>query len=647
MNKSIRKLLGAAVLLAATLVQASGDFKDHGVPVPVNSNHGCTVARGDHGQNVMVMLMKDYQGLCGFYQFDFTTGAQHYTAVPEEMRRQAEGVFSSLYSSRNRYYVHAGAALWEYNPENFELRHWKVGAGMGMAMTEDDAGRIWCVSYPDGRVICYNPAKNVCRDFGPARKEAWPQYNRAMAADDTGILYYGVGITRSQFCAFDPKVGHAIDLLPDEERVPQSYGMVFRADDGKVYGVVTPSFNQHKASELLEHARTKGIGPWYCFYRGKMTKLSSPPDFTLKPIATGSQLFSNPVCADGSRIDRVDPVERIVRCIEKGKTISAKMVYESNGAHISSVEALPDGKITGASSFPMRNFVFDPADGSFIHRNGCVQWNTMAVWENHLFVGGYNGGWFIDWDLSKPWAGLPRHLKDAKINPVCLGNVGAPLIRPHALICTADGRYLIMGGTPAYGTVGGALALYDRRGNKLEVIPNEAMVPLHSVYALVQLPDGRIFGGTTVEAGTGGKAEATRAEIFQFDLAMKKLVRHEPVTPTTTRIRQMCLLDNGRILCMADPNSLLLFDPDTWKMTALPALPEELGKIVWQQGPRALIKGDGRVFVLCQYGLGEFDPGTGKVSLVCRFPIKAATGGAYSGGRVYFAAGSHLYSVKP
>ena len=76
-------------------------------------------------------------------------------------------------------------------------------------------------------------------------------------------------------------------------------------------------------------------------------------------------------------------------------------------------------------------------------------------------------------------------------------------------------------------------------------------------------------------------------------------------------------------------------------------LAEELGRIVWQQGPRSLITGDGRVFVLCSEGLGEFDPADGSVKVVCRFPIKAATGGAFTGGRLYFAAASHLYSVRP
>ena len=649
-----KMLMGTALCGAAMLTSCCHggdgdcDFKDHGMPVPVNQGLGATVARGDHGQNVVIVLMNDYRGLCGFYQYDMTDGSQHYSALTEEQRKSGGGIFSSLYSTGNRFYIHAGRAFWEYNPETRSIRSWPTGGdGMGMSMTEDDEGRVWCVSYPDGRIIGYDPAKDSYRDFGPMRSEPWQQYSRAMAADDTGIVYYGVGITKGQICAFDPKTGRTTDLLPEEKRPAASDPAVFRATDGKVYAVAVPHYNSRNPADMLGHAKRNPMGPWYQLYRGKLTELPAPPEFQLKPIATGSQLFTNLVCADGSRIDTVDPVEGIVSGVEKGRAFSDKLVYDSLGAHVSSLEALPDGRITGGSAFPMRNFVFDPADGSSLHRNGCVQWNTMVVWKEHLFVGGYTGGWFVDWDLTKPWAGIPRHLKDAKINPLCLGNVGTPLIRPHALLCTPDGRYLVMGGTPEYGTTGGALGLYDRQEKRVEVIPNERMVPLQSIYALAQLPDGRIFGGTTVEAGTGGLVQAKCAEIFQFDLAAKKLVRHEPVSPATNRLREMEVLADGRILCMADPNRLMIFEPDAWKMTELPPLPEELGKIVWQQGPRSLITGDGRVFVLCSEGLGEFDPADGSVKVVCRFPIKAATGGAFTGGRLYFAAGSHLYSVRP
>jgi len=652
MKKSFWKSAALSAMLAVPLLNgccceaADGDFKDHGIPVPVNTYFGCTSAYGDRGQNVALMLMADYRGLRGFYHFDLSDRSQYYVPLPQDDKVKGDTIFSSLYSTSNRYYIQTGTALWEYNPVDRRVRYWPTEWGYGMSMAEDDEGRVWCVCYPDCRLLCYDIKSDTFRDYGSLRKESWQQYSRTMAADDTGIMYFGIGITKGQICAFDPKTGKLTDLLPEDERTPQTDPAVFRATDGKVYAVAMPHYDFRTMEIMLKQARTRGVGPWYCLYRGEITKLDSPPDFQLKPCTTGAQVFTNLKFADGSRIIDPNVVEKTITYVQKGKEESAVMEYESGGAHISSLLALPDGRITGGSAFPMRNFVFDPADGSVVHRHACVQWNTMYVWKNHLFVGAYNGGWFVDWMVDKPWVEMPRNLPDAKINPVCLGNAGAPLIRPHALFCTDDGRYLVMGGTPAYGATGGALAIYDREAGKVEIVPNEELVHAQSIYSMILLPDGRIFGGTTIEAGTGGATRTTDAEIFQFDLKTRKMVRHEPVVPRTYRLREMKLLPDGRILCIADLNRLMIFEPDTWKMTELPPIPAEMEGIVWQQGPRSLIEGDGRIFVLGRKALGEFDPATGAVKVICRFPVQAGSAGAYTNGRIYFASGSRLCSVS-
>ena len=47
-------------------------------------------------------------------------------------------------------------------------------------------------------------------------EENWPQYQRSVAADDTGWIYFGIGNTASQIIAFDPKTGKATAMIPEE-----------------------------------------------------------------------------------------------------------------------------------------------------------------------------------------------------------------------------------------------------------------------------------------------------------------------------------------------------------------------------------------------------------------------------------------------
>ena len=631
---------------AVAMTDLGNGFTDHGICTPVSSNKGVTTAVGARGQDVLLSLFADYRGCNGIYMIDPATGEQEFFELPFAPSGHY-GVFSSLYSRGNRYYSHHSGHLTEFDPVTKSFKVFPTHTGMGMAMTEDDEGTIWTVTYPNSGLVGYNPKTGYFKDFGSLRRENWAQYHRTIAADDAGWLYFGVGNTRAQLVGFHPASGKKVEFLSESQRPSGSSAMVFRAEDGKVYGAVAPTQNQRDVAEAFEKVRNLKPAPqWYEFYRGEMRPVDGVPQLTLRKIDTGSQSFQNYRFRDGWKIKRFDPVERAVRFIDRdGNKKEFRMEYPTEGAHVSSLAATGNGLITGGTSFPMRNFVYDPQKDTMINRNGAVQWNTLLPWKNHLFVGAYNGGFLIDWQLDKPFDGIPRFVTQAKTNPRCINQAGKELIRPHVLKITADGKVVLMGGTPEYGHTGGGLALWNRETNEFTVIPNRDLIPDHSIYALAPLPDGRIFGGTTVEAGTGGEQKARQAKFFEFDLKSRKIVREFDGIPKATTIHDLTVLPDGKILGIADKKEFFLFDPATGKVVRR-WNSGRFGLAAWQQGPRMFVRNGDDVYVLFRRHIVKVNPDQGELIELAESPVEILTGGDWLDGRIYFANGSRLYSYQ-
>lgn len=86
------------------------------------------------------------------------------------------------------------------NKEAFTFHH--KTSGVAMSMTEDNKGVIWAATYPGSGLVSNDPASQQFSDYCFMHKENWPQYQRSIATDDTGWVYFSVGYTMSQIvCA--------------------------------------------------------------------------------------------------------------------------------------------------------------------------------------------------------------------------------------------------------------------------------------------------------------------------------------------------------------------------------------------------------------------------------------------------------------
>jgi len=378
----------SATLAAASATGGTRDlgngFRDHGVATPVSQHRGIVAARNGQGHDVVLIWLFDHRGGYALLMVDVDTGVSR--QFPTPFLPRGDCPYASLLSSRNRYYTHFASHFVEFDPEKEAFTFWtKTKPQMAMGMTEESAGRIWAVTYPNSGVVCFDPETGKLRDYGWVHKENWRQYQRYVAADDAGWIYFGVGNTASQIVALDPDTGDAKAILPENERVHGS-GRVYRDLNGKVYGY-------------------NGADAWYELYRGKARKIAKPARIRPKPIITGSQGLVHRRFPDGRRLKACDTVERYLTVADpKGETVKKTTFdYTSEGAHIMGVAAAPDGTLCGGTAFPMRFFSYNPKTDTWINRAAYGQWNTVAVQGDRFFVGGYTHGFLLEWDPSKPW----------------------------------------------------------------------------------------------------------------------------------------------------------------------------------------------------------------------------------------------------
>jgi hypothetical protein len=604
-------------------------FFDHGVATPI-SNHRGTVATVDgDGRNVVLVWLFDHRGGYALLMINAETGEREEFPMP--FPPGGDSPYASILSSDNKFYTHFNNHFVEFDPEKraFTFVH-ETAPRMAMSMTEDDNGLIWSVTYPDSGVVSFNPRSRAFRDYGHVYKQNWMQYQRSVAADAAGWIYFGVGNTASQIVAFDPGSGQARPMLREAERV-QGSAQVYRDVNGKVYGLPANGAEED----------------WYEFYGGEGKKIGRIERKREKPVIAGSQALFHRDFPDGRRLRRCDLVERVL-VVEDPKTeevTERHFDYTSEGAHLMGIALAPDGTICGGTSFPMRFFSYDPKTDQWTNRASYGQWNTVARQGDRFFVGGYTGGFLLEWDPSRPWVPTEKGRPDS--NPLFLTECKPTINRPHDLLTHPDGKTVVLTGTPDYGYTGGGLLFWDRETGARTLIEHTGLLPEHSTLSLLALPDGKMLGGTTIRPGTGGEQKATEAELYIMDMATKGLDWHQVVFPGVQEYTDLCLGPDGLVYGMADRKRFFVFDPAHRKVVREENTEVRFGLTNFQQGPRVFVfSPDETMYVLFEKGIARVDPATFSITMLAESPLPIGPGGDIHDGRIYFASASHLCSYE-
>jgi hypothetical protein len=610
-------------------------FMHHGVATPVSTGRGTVATVDGAGRDVVLVWLFDRRGGYALLMIDAETGKSEEYPMP--FPPGGDCPYTSILSSGNKFYTHFNSHFVEFDPARraFTFHH-KTAPRMAMGMTEDDNGVIWAVTYPQSGVVSFNPGTREFKDYGHVHPENWNQYQRQVAADDAGWIYFGIGQTASHIIGFDPSTGKAKPMIPENERV-RGAGVVCRDVNGKVYGY--PGTAADRPNDAQDN--------WYELHKGEARKIGKQPAIHAKPIITSSQALVHKEFPDGKRLQLCDLVERVLVVEDpKARTVKKlKFEYSSEGAHLMGLAVAPDGTLCGGTAFPMRFFSYDPQTDKWTNRECHGQWNTIARQGDRFFVGGYGGGFLLEWNPARDWVPTEKGKPDS--NPLFLTDCEPAIHRPHHLLAHPDGKTLVLAGTPGYGFTGGGLLFWDRQTKKHTLLEHTAISPLQGTMSLAALPGGKLLGGTTTSPGTGGEKKARQAELYIMDMESKKVEWHEAVFPGAQDYPDLCPWPNGLIYGVADRTRFFVFDPAKHKIIHEQNTQTQFGPTNSQQGPRIFVTDpQNAVYMLFVKGICRIEPDTFEIKLLAESPVPIGPGGDYCKGRIYFASGSHLYSYK-
>lgn len=608
-------------------------FYDHGVASPISNHRGVVSTVDGNGRNVVLVWLFDHRGGYALLMIDAQTGKSE--EFPIQFDPGQDTPYASILSSGNKFYTLFKDHFTEFDPVKRAFTFTKgTLPQMAMAMTEDDQGKIWAITYPNSGIVSFDPSSRVLTDYGYVNKENWRQYQRAMAADDTGWIYFGLGNASTQIFAFDPNTGLAKPILPQNER-KLGQALVFRDTNGKVYGQTTGAIDDQ----------------WYELYKGEGKKIGLYNDRRPKKINTGSQNLFDRNFPDGTMLKSLDLVERILITENPKTKVSTKVNfdYTSDGAIVMGIGTAPDGTIVGGTAFPMRFFNYDLNKDSWVNRAALGQFNALVNQNNKVYFGVYNGGHLIEWDPSKPWVRTVEG--NRKSNPIYYANAGHDIVRPFRIIAYPDNKTIIMGGTPEYGLTGGGLLFWDNKLQKAVLLSDAEVIKDQSSISLVPLPNGKLLGGTTTAPGTGGEKKAKMAELYIMDMATKKVEWREASFPGVQEYSEMRLMKDGLVCGITDKKTFFVFDPVKKKVIHTQDLVARFGLTTAEQSPRIFVDGPkGEIFMLFAKGaIVQVMPQNYELKLIATSPGPIKAGGDYSLGRIFFVSGSHLYSyvLKP
>ena len=603
------------------------EAKDYGMTVKGGTARGVfSVAAEDGREYVLVWLMDNLNKRN--LQIDVETGETTVVPVPKNVRGDA--VYSSILASNNKCYTQFGHCFCEYDvtKKAFTADFPCAPHQAAMSMCEGPDGVVWAAIYPDCGLVSFDPKSGKFTDYGSINKENWAQYPRTIVASKDGWVYVGVGSTRAQIVAFNPSTREARPLIPLEERPAPASFYVRIFTDGILYG---------RFNDLA-----------YRLENGKAIKTKLPENETMTYQRSGSQGYVLREFPSGRKLENLDLTDCEMDIREKDGTLrKVKFDYENYGVGMMAIDVTDEGIVGGGGFFPFRFGTLNPATGVKTDEKCDVQCNTIVAQGKYFYIGGYSGGQIMRLDPTKPWnlknpMGLTEQNLDA--NPRFYGKAHPDLHRPHCISVAPDGKYFVVGGTPGYGLTGGGIAIVDLTTNEMTVVGHKQLAENEAPSSVTITKDHLAVIGTTASPGTGGELLASSTSLMIYDIVAKKLLWKEVFSDRREQVNGLFALQNGKVIGLAGPNHLFLFDVATRKIEKNVSI-AEYGSIVGAQGPRVFMNDGDKLYVLLNQGLGLLDTEKCTVKKFYYLPGPISTGGGIHKGVFYYVSGVNWKSA--
>lgn len=520
----------------------------------------------------------------------------------------ASGSWAVTVSSDGRVYVgsYANARLYRYDPATTQVTDLGSpipGEQYVYGLSAGENGVIFGGTYPNTHAFKFDPATGQTTDYGTI--PGTEKYTRATAYDPVQkVLFAGVLSPKARLIRIDTTTGEKREITPagltGSGFSDMSYvdGKIFAQVDNQLYVIdaVTGelvSFKDPSGATVQKYPIiARGVSPasngavYFTATAYAVTRYDLATN-TLSTVMSGGQPVSlgrGAAIGYGWITENGSPKLYGLAGNYAAGTFSFDPATSALDVWTSPFEYVPaplenvladptTGKVYVNAFLNGSTVVYDPATGTSAATTKLGQTEGWAWGPNgKIYAGTYPNGQLSEWD---PVTGTNRVL--FALEATHHQN------RPVAVL--PFGGKLFVGTTPGYGLYGGALTVYDLATGALDV--HRDIVTDQTIASLLPL-DGKIWAGSSTDAGQGADPRATEARLFLFDPAtQQKTAEYTPV-PGARSINELTIGPDGKIWGLAD-GTVFVFDPATRKVVrkitvfSAPASAQD-GALLWRDG---------------------------------------------------------------
>ncbi|GAA4430671.1 hypothetical protein GCM10023169_34360 [Georgenia halophila] len=473
--------------------------------------------------------------------------------------------------------------LFSFDPHSHEVTHIAddlFGQRVLYDGTFDDDGTLYFGTYPDAKVVSYDPGTGELRDYGTQTEEA--AYVFGLGIVD-GEIWAGTGPVPHLY-RIDPDTGERTEMHPPEHvmegadwfisieprddlvfvrlspRGRYDMAVYHRAEGRWLDGVVEGTFD----TALTEPAR----GNRAYFLQGDvLTGYHLRDERVFATGFEGSELhraMSDAVGTYGIAVLDLPgyPADTVVgintdgnlwrynMATKRGELVPADVLGSPAGAH--SMGVGPDGAVyMGAYLSSGALSRIDPLTQQIEQLRGPKQGDTIISHGDQLVVSSYPGAVVHVGEPGTEWKAFDQVLE--------LGR-GAPNYQDRIVAMASVGDRVAVGSVPDYGQLGGALTIVDPQTGAHEF--HRDVVTDQSVVSLAYR-DGFVYGGTSVHGGLSTEPSRDEAELFVWDVSSGTRVFSDVVVPGAEVIGELAFGPDGLLRGLTDTGVVFTFDPGT------------------------------------------------------------------------------------
>ncbi len=507
-----------------------------------------------------------------------------------------------------------------YNPADGSLEnlgHATDSEQVVWTLWEAPDGKLYGGTYPNAKLVTIDLQTHEITDLGRISPDQ--PYIRTVACEGD-YIYCNAGPSKPAVWAYNIRTGEKTQMLPDRFREQAGWGNARNHSDGHVYVIIGEEKFRLDGTQFEPVTTCPGPVPEaYQGYADQMRLKLRDGTTIRQDVQSG-------------------PDRRYFLDLPDGTMETVPFDYAGTANILWSLVNGPDGRIYGSTHSPITLFAHDPATGETevlgdpIHAHGQIYGKRWH--DGKLYMAAYGRSTVTVYDPGRPWS----FGAEPERNPRYLGS--CQIGRPSAMVAAPDGRHLLIGGVPGYGSVGGVLTILEPQEPSIEVL--EEIVDTHSIYSMVTIPNTDLVClGTTCRGGSASETQQSDARLVLWDHARRETVFQTEPVPGEATIEQLIYAAGKVFAITRDNGHLVVFDPATRTVLHTAELGFGPG-VLFGLGHR---DADGMVYAISGTSLLRIDPATYAIERVAAHP-DMRYGMAFAGDSVYVCAGPRLMKCR-